>query len=304
METGARFLLSSGGMTAIDRILVPLDGSRLSEAVLPVAGALARAHDAEVVLVETLPAETTGGQDTAEAERYLAERARGLQSGGVSRVRWGVWYGAVGQSIVNAAAREAADLVAMGTHGRGGLGRLLLGSVAEGVVRHSPVPVLLLRGEMPAGETGVGAVAVGLDGSPYAEAVLPTVVRLAGPLDLTIHLVHALEPLPIGVVAEAGQLLGRAMAARRTEMAGYLAEIAQRLEGQGLRVRWTVLEGSPAMALDQYARHAGVRLIAVTTHGRTGLERLVVGSVAEQLLKAAAVPVLMWTRARGPGAAG
>ena len=104
-----------------------------------------------------------------------------------------VWYGDADQAIANAATRERADLIAMSTHGRSGLDRLRFGSVAEGVVRRAPVPVLLVRGMAAWDRGGIDRILVPLDGSEASEEVLPIVSCLAGPFDFEVQLLHVVE---------------------------------------------------------------------------------------------------------------
>jgi len=135
------------------KILVPLDGSALAEAVLPRAIELAKDSGATVELLRAVEAHTIPGVDptedqvkvVAEGEAYLADVAARLKTDGVRDVATSVWYGPAAYAIVEAAGLHKADLIAMTTHGRSGLGRLILGSVAESVLRGTTVPILLIR---------------------------------------------------------------------------------------------------------------------------------------------------------------
>jgi nucleotide-binding universal stress UspA family protein len=149
----------------VQRILVPLDGSALAEAALPTATRLAAENSGAVVLLlraaeaSTMPGVDQVGAQVAvvrEAEEYLEAVAERLRRGGV-KVKTSVWYGAAAPSIVESAAVNKVDLIVINSHGRSGLGRLVLGSVAESVLRGTRVPVLLLRAQdapvdMPAGK--------------------------------------------------------------------------------------------------------------------------------------------------------
>jgi nucleotide-binding universal stress UspA family protein len=148
----------------LNRILVPLDGSALAESALEQAAELAAQNGATLVLLRAAEAHTFPGADPTEAqvqvvreaEEYLAAVADRLRRDGRSKVETGVWYGSPAAAIVEAARLRRADLIVMSTHGRSGLGRLILGSVAESVLRGTPVPILLLRApgapvEAPAG---------------------------------------------------------------------------------------------------------------------------------------------------------
>ena len=137
----------------LGKILVPLDGSTLAEAVLPRAVELANESGATVELLRAVEAHTIPGVDLTEAqikvveegEAYLDEVRAGLKAEGIREVETSVWYGPAAYAIVEAARLHKVDLIAMTTHGRSGLGRLILGSVAESVLRGTTVPILLVR---------------------------------------------------------------------------------------------------------------------------------------------------------------
>jgi len=137
----------------VDRVLVPLDGSPLAESALATAVEVARPVRATLMLVRATEAHTFPGVDATnaqveavqEAEGYLTGVAERLGRQGVTGVETSVWYGPAAASIVEAARARKADLIVMTTHGRGGLGRLIMGSVAESVLRGTTTPILLLR---------------------------------------------------------------------------------------------------------------------------------------------------------------
>lgn len=137
----------------LDRILVPLDGSALAESALPKAVEMARVGLSGLLLVRAAEAHTLPGADpidaqvevVREAEEYLKGVADRLARDGVRNVETSVWYGPAASAIVDAARLRKADLIVMTTHGRSGLGRLILGSVAESVLRGTSTPILLLR---------------------------------------------------------------------------------------------------------------------------------------------------------------
>jgi nucleotide-binding universal stress UspA family protein len=137
----------------IEKILVPLDGSELAESALATAAEMARSRGATLMLVRAAEAQTFPGMDPTdaqitvvqEAETYLAGVAQRLKPQGLAKVETSVWYGPAAATIVDAARARKASLIVMTTHGRGGLGRLILGSVAESVLRGATTPILLLR---------------------------------------------------------------------------------------------------------------------------------------------------------------
>jgi len=129
----------------IGKILVPLDGSALAESAIAPAVEMARPGLATVVLVHAAEAASTSSEEVREAESYLAGVAERMKQQGLTKVETSVWHGTAAGVIVNAARAHKADVIVMTTHGRGGLGRLILGSVAESVLRGTTTPILLLR---------------------------------------------------------------------------------------------------------------------------------------------------------------
>lgn len=136
-----------------ERILVPLDGSLLAEGAIQTAAGLARGSGGTLVLLRAAEAHTLPGADPTdaqvavvrEAEEYLTAVAARLGEEGVKGVETSVWYGPPATAIIEAARLQKGDLIVMTTHGRSGLGRLILGSVAESVLRGTTTPILLLR---------------------------------------------------------------------------------------------------------------------------------------------------------------
>jgi nucleotide-binding universal stress UspA family protein len=281
----------------VKRILVPLDGSRLSEAIMPLAKALARDYDAELLLVRALSPRGSADaevQEQEDAEAYLRTMAARVARRDVP-VAWKVWYDEPDRAIVDAARFNEVDLIAMSTHGRGGLTRLLFGSVAESVVRQALVPVLLVRGELTWQPGAIGKILVPLDGSELSEAVIPVVERLAGPFDFGIELLRVIEPLPpyAGTELGAGRI-DEILQMHEADTEAYLAKVAAALEGKGCRVDSKVALGPAVDTIVHAARERAVGLIAMSTHGRSGIGRLLLGSVAERVLRTAPMPVLLW----------
>ncbi len=284
------------------RLLVPLDGSSLAETILPVAEEWAKEEEAEIILLRAVLARHIPGTDETEAqvqaategEAYLKAVADRLQRRGLKQVRWAVWYDEPAAAMTQAVARDGVEMIAMATHGRSGLSRLLLGSVAEAVVRSVRVPVLLLRGQSAWKPWASGKVLVPLDGSEPSEGILPVLERLAGPRDLTIVLVKVIDPLASSALSEASMRPDELMALRREDAERYLAKVAEPLMGKGLRVERAVRFGRTAETIAAFAGRERADLIAMATHGRSVLSRLLLGSVAAGVLRGAPVPVLLF----------
>ena len=136
-------------------------------------------------------------------------------------------------------------------------------------------------------------VLVPLDGSPLAEAIIPFLTEIAGPLDMSIVLLRVLEPVPPAVVEALRDTMPDVTEGRRQEAESYLASVAMTLEARGIRTVLEVRSGRPDLQIVETARDFKADLIAMSTHGRSGLGRLLFGSVAEQVLRHGDVPVFM-----------
>jgi nucleotide-binding universal stress UspA family protein len=285
------------------RILVPLDGSPLAHAALGPAARLARDLAAEILLMTAAgPAHVPGvATDLAlqlgetDALVLLAEAAAGRELMGLPVTRLVVRGHGRGvpppaEAIVTAVEETGADLVVMATHGRSGVRRAVLGSVADAVVARVPVPVLLVPPQRPppSGWHPPGAterLLVALDGSPESEAAVVPAAALSHRLGATVELA-----LVVGE-GTAGAANGRGAAALEA------AEL--RLRGAGVparRSRSAVLQAhgrSVADTLLAYAEGTHARMLVVATHARRGLDRLRHGSVEADLLRQARLPVLV-----------
>lgn len=288
----------------LNTVLVALDGSKLAEQALPAAAGVASQAGAEVVLVTAIGVgERWGdqslsraweGQEQAAAQHYLDATAARLRDSGV-KVRTRSAWGQPVEVIGTLADAEGADLIAMTTHGRSGLVRAVMGSVADRVVHTSRKPVLLLRAREEAGtETfRVAKILVPLDGSPLAESVLPFVGNLALRMGAALVLERVIMP---ATALYAGEYLPSGLpvldelekAAR-----GYLESVADRQRARGLDVTVEIDVGYPAEAILDGAQRNGAGLIALCTHGRSGPERWVMGSVADDIVRHSQLPGLV-----------
>jgi nucleotide-binding universal stress UspA family protein len=232
------------------------------------------------------------GEDMIEVQVWLDERASWLGQQGVSVVESKV-IAAIGkpsEGIIEYADLQNCDLIAMATHDRNWLGQALRGSVTNAVIRSSPVPVIAITPEKQQGHLGqageLSSVLVPLDGSPFAESVLPYVENLAGRLGLEVVLVQALTTITDPTMRSDEQEAAR-------EASRYLENIAKRLGGIGIKVRWEVITGDAAQEIAKMAQQAPDTMIALASHSRSGISRWVTGSVAEELLRESGNPVLI-----------
>lgn len=276
----------------IRTVLVPLDGSPLAERALPFAARLATAGRARVVLAHV----RSSSYSDAPLAYDPAEDVDALRRDGVIATS-SVYCAPTGDvaDVLDLALREAAaDLVVMSTHGRGGLRRTILGSVADRLMRTAEVPVLLIP---PRCEVSWGArppqILVPLDGSPLAEQALDPAAGLATLLDAEILLVRALPPSLHARYRDDRFVLSCADFVEVEDAWRYLSGIADGMRAGGQRASIWVLVGSPSIAIADAARTAGVDLIAMTTHGRTGLGRLLLGSTADGIMQRSSVPLLL-----------
>lgn len=136
-------------------------------------------------------------------------------------------------------------------------------------------------------------VLVALDGSTASESVLRFLMEIAGPLDMTVMLLHVLEPIPPQVLEATPHVVLDDVEARRQEAEEYLAPVAAALRAQGVDTSWAIRRGQPADEILAAAKESSANLIAMATHGRTGLGRLLFGSVTEAVLRHAPMPVFL-----------
>ena len=294
------------------KILLPLDGSTVAEQVLPYARFLAARLKVPVELlgvVDPAAIAVSGlthnpryvGKLTDEGRRasesYLARVGQTFPEKSVTRR---VEIGNPAVVIIDAAAQDKSTLVAMATHGRTGMSRWLLGSVAEKVLRGSMNPLLLVRaGVGGRGDGGVEFefVIVPLDTSPLAETVLYDVVDLAKLLDLKVILMHAYEiPLSAYYGAEDYDTpdYRGLMAQLRDEGRKYLDGKVEDLKRRGLaRVSSLLLEGSAAEEIIALTRSQPNSFVAISTHGYSGVKRWMLGSVTEKVARHCDDPVLV-----------
>ena len=310
-------MILKGVSAMFKQILVPLDGSTRAEQALPVAARLARASSGSIVLlrVAKLPVDYGGGFTQApllteqiieteldDADNYLKSVATSDTLTGIT-IKTEAMFGQPLQDILSVAESRRVDLIVICSHGRTGLMRWALGSVAQGLAHRSSVPLLVLRegGPVPAfSRADVNrplCAFVALDGSPFAEtALVPAanlVMALAAPNEGVLHLTQ--------VVTDIGE---EAQKGAKTYITGVTERLQQKLKGLNLSITWSLLrDGDVAGAIVDMAVHGegkaktegfdGCDLIAMSTHGRGGLERLMMGSITERVLHATRLPMLI-----------
>jgi nucleotide-binding universal stress UspA family protein len=296
------------------RILVPLDGSPLAEQALPCAVTLARGLSAELVLLRaiwippdilemldesTVELNAIVAQLEAEANGYLGTLVEQLREAG-TQARFVVRRGPAAETILDYARLTDTTQIVMATHGYSGIKRWTHGSVAERVLQAARAPLLLVR----VGEQDLASdwqqparcrrILVPLDGSAVAEQILPSVVSVARAMSGELILFQ----VPIAHVS--GWMTGEwylpiqgALDTAEEDAQAYLSTVAGRLKEQGLDVATATSVGSVADCIVEYAEVNHVDLVAMCTHGRTGLARWALGSVADRVLRAGGKPILL-----------
>ena len=229
----------------------------------------------------------------AEAERTLREEVDDLVTPGRT-VDAHVVVGRAATVIVETASRLGADLIVMGSRGRGPIGAMILGSVSAEVADHAPCPVLVAR------TPTIARVLVALDGTPFADRIVDAVASLSF---LATSAVQVVSVAPSSAPGPGVMLSGAygmpiawyedAVLAARAALEAGATTAAQRLRAAGFESSWAVHDGDPAATLIDVARRTDADLIVVGTHARTGLTRLVLGSVARNVLLHAHASVLV-----------
>lgn len=297
-------------------ILVPLDGSQFAEAALPVAHVVARAGGGSIRLAlahHPLPSWNPaisfpdGGaaieQQTRDREaRYLEALVKRIGASSGLPVAQDLLQGSPGEAIVQHAEAIGAGMVVMATHGRGPASRFWLGSTTDYVLRHVSVPVLAVH-PAPEGNADdappvIRRIMVPIDDSMLSRQVVGPAAELAEALGAELLLLSVVEPL-IGMMDPAmpypAMVDPDAEAARVSQAEEELEEIARGLRVRGLTVRTLTVTalGVGATILEIQDRE-GVDLIAMSTHGKGGLRRALIGSVTDKVIRGSHRPVLAW----------
>jgi len=291
------------------KILVALDGSQLSEQILPYSRLLADKLKLAVELIHVINPDLATPTSAAGQARYqdvlAAENEKGLVylekiAGSfalAAKIQCSVAPGNPAEVIVDKAAADRQTLIAMTTHGRSGINRWLIGSVADKVLHAAANPLLLVRAGETAAVQGTAAwqrMIVPLDGSPLAERVIPHAAELARPLGLEVVLMRVFG-VPTPVFAEDyGPYVEELWTQLEDEAQKYLTEKKQQLLAQGLtNVVTIVTAGFPAEKIIDAARERKDALVAMSTHGRSGFNRFVMGSVTDRVVRHSGDPVLI-----------
>ncbi len=282
-----------------ERILVPLDGSALAESVLVRARPILTRPGTEVVVLRAIdlvpamfPTQPLADLNSAsmlatiqdEVEQYVERQVETLRADGVA-AHGIVRTGSAGSTILDVAASGDVSLVAMSTHGRSGLARWVLGSVAEKVLRHAQVPILALHSfgasgvEFEGKPMSVQKILVPIDGSPISQRIAPHAIELARTFGASVEVFHAIESLTGETPVQTADVEVRAV---RDEIAR-----------AGIAVEVVCRRGDAAGAIVDHAEGTGTDLVAMASHGRSGASRWLLGSVAEKVVRGTHLPVFL-----------
>ena len=295
-----------------EKILVPLDGSELAEVVLPYAEELAGRLGSEITLVNVLIFFSESAPDLylrlrqyyiekmVENTREAAERYVKKPQGKAIKVESRILLGNPAEEIVEYANKEDIDLIVMATHGRTGISRWALGSVANKVVRATKRPVGLIRakGARPdVRQKGIlNKALVPLDGSKEGEAVIPYVEELALKLKAEVILLQVLSTSYQAITAERYGYVSYTAQQMESDKAfarNYLEKVGARLKRKGMTVKSEVRLGIAAEEIIKLADEMYADVVAMSTHGRSGIGRWVFGSVADRVLHEGNTPLLL-----------
>lgn len=297
-----------------ERILIPLDGSPRAELILSQVGRILHREDSEILLLRVVDIPVSIGRvnmtavrdaEREEAQRYLHGLTGRFRENG-AKVHGRVAEGFPAEVILETARTEGATLIAMSTHGRTGLARWALGSVTEKVARGSHVPLLLVRsfrrtskGDLEPSvpeELPFRRILVPVDGSPTSMSILGPAEKFARLSNSNVLVLHVESPYtPPSPVLPGMEIVfpETIPLATRSNEDDVTARAALRFSQAGLPASRLTTIGEPASEILDLSVNRGMDLIALGTHGRTGLDRWALGSVAERVLRSTEVPLLL-----------
>lgn len=267
-----------------ERLLVPTDGSGPANAALEYAGEIAAVEDLTIHVLHVVDPDG----DPADAADPLADGREWVgEDGGpvVDEVR----TGDPREAILEYGTEKDVDAIVMGTRGRRGVGRLLRGSVTEGVVRDAEIPVLAVRGASEVRRRyPVESIVVPVDGSVHADAALDRAIAVARHLEATVHVVSAVDVSPATIDDRTDLRLERLESYARQVVDDGVTKV----EETGVDAVGALRFGSVHREIRAYADDEDAGLLVMGTHGRSGLDRLLLGSTTERVLRTATTPVL------------
>ncbi len=285
-----------------EKILVPLDGSKLAEASLPYAEVLARKIGSQITLISVLLFGSESDEDQYHHlhQFYIQEMAKTMKEKAI-KVKSVIVTGDPAEQIVDYADRGKIDLIIMGTRGRSALKRWVLGSVADKVVSETSCPVALISSkDIVAGERGrkiLRKALVILDGTAEGEVVIPYVEELASKLHMEVTLLQLVEQAyeyyegarDFSHVPVSKEKMNSIKAKARR----HLRKLANQLEGKGITMTAKVMTASSAETIIKVASKIDADLLAMATRGRPGISRWIFSSVRDEIVNIGNTLVLL-----------
>lgn len=279
------------------KILVPLDGSKTAESVLPYVKYLAKRFGSEV--------EVLGvgiGRKDRRVNRllgdYIESTTSNLRDEKIEAAPV-IIYGSAADKILSYSKQNDSDLIIMATHGRSGVTRWWIGSVADKIVSQAITPVLLIpskkqkAAQVKKGDVSISKILVPLDGSDTGQAALDHVELVARETNASVHLIQVISPPGAMETSVFGNAEWDSFFKAMQDTANdYLRSIIDGLKAKGITAKYDIVIGDPAHQIIKSAAKDKVDLVAMSTHGRTGIARWVIGSVADRVLHGARMP--MW----------
>jgi len=280
----------------LKKILVTLDGSETAESVLPYARSLAASFGSKVDVLGS----ATGRKDrrlNRLLEDYINSTAVNLQNEGI-KAEPVILYGDAPDKILEHANKNNIDLIVMATHGRSGISLWWMGSVAEKVISVTKTPMLLVPSKDKTGKAEsaekvtIEKIVVALDGSDTGQAALPYVETLAKKTGASVSLIQVIpSPGTMDPSIPGGPYWIKFVEAVNDSAQEYLNDIAKKLTKQGVQTTCKVMNGDSAYRIVEHAEQENASLIAMSTHGRTGITRWVLGSVTDKVMHSAKIPI-------------
>jgi nucleotide-binding universal stress UspA family protein len=293
-------VLDNEEVNVFDNIIVPLDGSSNAEIVLPYVAAIGSSFGSEIMLVTATESATS--DESLFSKEYLKHVSEGLKAIIQQRqnlvISTDVITGKPADVILKLANRKKANLIIIAAHGASGGDQQLTGSIATKILSGSDTPVLLIKtkeGDATTPEDLIKRILVPLDGSHISEISLKIVEPLATRFNAEIILFQSVEPMRY--ISSFETMVPNIVLPSDDEIkqsaAKYLSEIQTRLKQRGITVSSAIIASSPAEAIIDYADSGNISVVAMTTHGFSGIKRWVFGSTTNKVMQAGRKPLLM-----------
>jgi nucleotide-binding universal stress UspA family protein len=284
------------------RLLIPLDGSKFSETVLTHIEILVKHYNAEIVLLRVVPflwpsgfihVREMGDKLDKEASNYLFAINAKLRGKGIEGDFF-VREGNVAEAICDFAKDNGIDLIAMTSHGRGGVRRWALGSVADKVVQSSPVPILLyrIRGDRIE-DCNYKKILIPIDGSKFSENIFPQASKFVETFNSKISFLHVMDTRLTENFAAAKDIFIYEEETAKQGIRDYFISLENRAKESKVTHELLIEKGDPAEVICDFAEKNEVDLIAMSTHGRSSISRWALGSVADRVLRGSSKPILL-----------